>query len=100
VGFADHKRDISPSLDGIPEIGWALTPEKQGLGYATEAVGIALTWADEHLATPQTAAIIHPDNISSIRIAEKTGYVNGGTTVYKDQPTTVFRRDKRDKAAF
>ena len=32
VGFADFKRQITPSFDGVPEIGWALLPTAQGKG--------------------------------------------------------------------
>lgn len=32
IGFADYKRDLEPSIEGIPELGWALTPTAQGQG--------------------------------------------------------------------
>lgn len=92
VGFADHKRDFAPSLHGLPEIGWALTPEKQRLGYATEAVKAAIAWSDKHLSTPQTVCIIHPDNTLSIRIAEANGYVISNTTDQKEHSSMIFRR--------
>ncbi|HEY1939627.1 MAG TPA: GNAT family N-acetyltransferase [Candidatus Angelobacter sp.] len=92
VGFADHKRDITASLHGIPEIGWALTPEKHGLGYATEAVKAALAWADEHFSSRRTVCIIHPDNAPSIRIAESNGYVMSGSANDKEQAAIIFRR--------
>lgn len=38
VWLFEHKREISPSIDGIPEAGWAVTPSMQGRGYATEAL--------------------------------------------------------------
>src|SRR5271154_1101805 len=44
VGFADFKRDIEPSLEGAPEIGWVLAPWAHGPGLATEAVRAALSW--------------------------------------------------------
>ncbi|HEY2169185.1 MAG TPA: GNAT family N-acetyltransferase [Candidatus Angelobacter sp.] len=91
VGFADHKRDVAPSLHGIPEIGWALTPEKQGRGYATEAVKAAIAWSDEH-SIPQTVCIIHPDNTPSIRIAESNGYVISSAIDHKEHPAIIFRR--------
>lgn len=36
LGFADFKRDIQPSIEGMPELGWALVPRAHGKGYATE----------------------------------------------------------------
>ena len=38
IGFADHKRDLEPSLKGVPEIGWVLASHAHGRGYATEAI--------------------------------------------------------------
>ena len=38
LGFAEFKREIEPSIQGVPEIGWVLAPHAQGKGYATEAV--------------------------------------------------------------
>jgi len=35
TGFLEGKRDISPSLKGIPEVGWAFVPAAHGKGFAT-----------------------------------------------------------------
>lgn len=48
IGLADFKRDLSPSLDGMPEYGWILAPSAQGKGYAKEAVAAALAWGEEN----------------------------------------------------
>ncbi len=92
LGFADYKRDITPSLEGIPEIGWALLPKWHGKGYATEAVGAIVEWADAHLDAPRTGCLIHPENAPSIRIAEKFGYREHQQTNYKGSPVIMFLR--------
>ena len=92
VGFADGKREMEPSLEGMPEIGWALAPQAHGKGVGTEAVQAALAWFDARTEATRTACIIHPDNAASIRIAEKCGYRETARTTYKDQPTIVFVR--------
>lgn len=74
LGFADYKRATRLSLDGMPEIGWALVPWAQGKGYATEALKAAIAWADEQLQSRRTACIIHRENQRSFRVAEKLGY--------------------------
>lgn len=94
VGFADFKRDIEPSFDGMPEIGWVLAPHAHGKGYATEAVRAALAWGDKHFETSRTVCIIAPDNTPSIRVAEKCGYRKFQETTYKDQPTLMFVRER------
>jgi RimJ/RimL family protein N-acetyltransferase len=92
VGFADFKRAIEPSLDGVPEIGWVIAPRGHGKGYATEAARAAVAWSDKHFGHARTACIIAPENASSIRVAEKCGYREFQRTIYKDQPTIMFVR--------
>jgi RimJ/RimL family protein N-acetyltransferase len=74
LGFADFKRHIVPSIEGIPELGWALVPQFHGKGYATEALNAAVSWGDHQLAQRRTVCIIHRDNHRSFRVAEKLGY--------------------------
>ncbi len=93
VGFADHKREMIPSLDGIPEIGWILAADVHGRGYATEAVRTALEWGDANLQAAQTACIIHPENAASLRIAEKCGYSTPRQGTYKGKPIMVSFRE-------
>jgi len=92
VGFADFKREIEPSFAGAPEIGWALASWAHGSGFATEAVGAAVAWGDEHLAVARTVCLIDPNNLASIRVAAKCGYREFARTTYKDHPTILFRR--------
>jgi RimJ/RimL family protein N-acetyltransferase len=93
VGFADYKRDLRPSLKGIPEIGWVFASHAHGKGYATEAVQAVTAWGDAHFGTARTACIIAPDNVASIRVASKCGYRELQSTTYHGQPTLMFVRD-------
>ena len=92
LGFADFKRDIAPSIDGIPELGWALAPQFHGKGYATEALRAAVAWGDSHLAQRRTVCIIHRDNHRSFRIAEKLGYKSIFTDTGSGQSNTILAR--------
>jgi RimJ/RimL family protein N-acetyltransferase len=92
IGFADFHRDITPSLAGMPEMGWALAPWAHGRGYATEAILGALTWGDSVFTTP-TCCIISPDNPASIRVAEKAGFREMARSTYHDSPTIIFQRE-------
>ena len=49
LGFAEFKRELEPSIQGIPEIGWVLAPHAHGKGYATEAVQAVVAWGDKPL---------------------------------------------------
>jgi RimJ/RimL family protein N-acetyltransferase len=93
IGFAEYKRDLLPSLDGMPEIGWILASHAHGKGYATEAVRAAVAWGDEHFQSAPTACIIAPENLASIRVAMKCGYKEGQPGTYKGQPVRMFFRD-------
>lgn len=92
VGFADSKRDLNPSIEGIPEIGWVLNAESHGKGYGTEAVHAAVAWGDTHLGANKTVCIITPENAASIRVAEKCGYREFQQTTYHGQSAIIFKR--------
>jgi len=94
AGLADFKREMEPSFDGMPEMGWAFVSRVHGKGYATEAVRAAAAWGDRHLSAPRTACLIHPENRASIHVAEKAGFQEYQRTTYKDQPTIVLVRSK------
>lgn len=93
AGFADFHRTIQPSLDGMPEMGWALAPWAHGKGYATEAIAAAIAWGDGVFTGP-SCCIISPENAPSIRVAEKVGFREMAHTTYHDSQTIIFRRDR------
>jgi RimJ/RimL family protein N-acetyltransferase len=92
IGFADFKRDVTPSIRGVPEIGWVLRSSQHGKGYATEGVRAALTWADEHLSAARTVCLIHPENTASIHVAEKVGFSQTHIATYNNAPILMFER--------
>ncbi|WP_299891663.1 GNAT family N-acetyltransferase [uncultured Ruegeria sp.] len=95
VGFANHRRDTVPSLDGNPEAGWVFKAGAQGKGYATEAVTRMLEWADEWLEFDQTSCIFDPEHSNSIRVAEKTGFSNKTMGTYSTLETLFMRRARQ-----
>ena len=92
VGFAEFKRDIQPSIEGMPELGWALITQAHGKGYATEALRAAVAWGDNHFGSARTACIIHQDNRPSFRVADKLGYKEFFRTSKDGEPETVLVR--------
>ena len=92
MGFADYHRDIDPPLDGRPELGWAFKTAVHGKGYATEALLAIIAWGDAHFVGKETSAMIAPENMASIRVAEKIGFIKKQETTYKGEPTFVFCR--------
>ena len=92
IGFADFKRDMRPSIEGLPEMGWILSPNAHGRGFASEAVAGAIDWAIGQGIGAQIVAIISHGNQASIRVAEKAGFDVREEAVYKDEPILLFRR--------
>lgn len=62
------------------EIGWRLNRLSWGKGYATEAAAPLVTYAFETFGLNRIVADIDPDNIGSMRVAEKIGmqYIGDG----------------------
>jgi len=97
MGFSDWKREIEPSLKGVPELGWVLATRVHGKGYATEAVRAAMAWGDANIRSAQPALAkmvcnIHPEHTRSIHVAEKCGFKQLQRTTYKGEPTILFAR--------
>lgn len=60
------------------EIGWAITRDCWGKGYAVEGATAATDWAFDTLGWPEMIHSIAPDNVASQRVAEKLGSRNRG----------------------
>ncbi|MEA2766348.1 MAG: hypothetical protein QOK07_2752 [Gemmatimonadaceae bacterium] len=55
------------------EIGWTLSPEFQGKGFATEGARFLLQYAFNEMDRDHVISVIHRDNKPSIRVAERLG---------------------------
>ncbi|WP_223421427.1 GNAT family N-acetyltransferase [Tateyamaria pelophila] len=56
-----------------PEMGWTLTADAEGKGYAFEAAGAALAWYWANTDADSVVSYIDPDNARSRALAEKLG---------------------------
>jgi len=92
IGFADFKRDIAASMQGKPELGFALASLFHGRGYASEAVAACLAWADAHLPFPASVCLVHADNLASLRVLAKGGYEVFERGTYNEQPALFLAR--------
>lgn len=94
AGLADFKRDMTPSIEGVPDAGYVFSPAFHGHGYATEAMRAVMGWADDVLKAPLTCAIIQDENLASIRVAEKLGFGRAETADLGGTPVTLYWRDR------
>jgi RimJ/RimL family protein N-acetyltransferase len=92
VGFIEGMREISPSLKGVPEMGWAFTPFVHGKGYAFEAASAARDWGADHFGGVAMRCIIAPENAPSLRLAAKLGFVEMLHTTYRSDPIIMLER--------
>ena len=58
---------------GVIKVGYTISPEVQGRGYATEAVRALVDYAFDALAADVVRAYASEENEPSIRVAEKVG---------------------------
>jgi len=65
---------LSPA-EGERELGYAIADEHQGQGYATELVRGTLSWIRERKAPAGLLGIVAGDNLGSIRVLEKAGFL-------------------------
>jgi len=93
VGLMDFRREMDPPL-AAPECGWVLAASAHGKGYATEAVGALLAWADTKF--PLTTCIIDPDNVASLKVAAKVGFAVVRDAELAGDPVGVYERSRPD----
>ncbi len=79
IGFVGlHNQDENSGFPNAPfiEIGWRLSSEFWGLGYAPEAAQKALQFAFEEINAPSVYAFTTLQNLPSQRVILKLGMVN------------------------
>jgi len=87
-----------PDAEGRPlpevEVGWHLGRFAWGNGYATEAARAILDHARSTLKLPIIYAIVLPENVRSIRVAERLGMKPLGRTMrYYREEALLFAAD-------
>ena len=92
LGFEDRKRDRGPAFKDIPEMGWLFASESWGKGYATEAIRAALIWGRSHFGAVRVIALTAPENLASIRVAQKCGFEECARILSTGRPRIVLDR--------
>ena len=88
-----------PTSDGVVEIGYAIVPQQQRQGFATEAVrallDLALADASVRVVVATTYADLHP----SIRVLQKAGFIETACTPATGLMRFEYRRSTSRPAA-
>ena len=74
IGFCGIK--YLPEID-LPEVGFRYLKQYWGKGIGTEAAKVCVDFARDDLKLKKLVALIIPENIASIRVAEKLGMTKG-----------------------
>jgi len=72
------------------EVGWVLARDTWGRGYATEAGRAWRDWAFDVLGADDLISIIHPQNVASVRVAERIGHAPRGVVTMFDGEFLVY----------
>jgi RimJ/RimL family protein N-acetyltransferase len=91
VGRGGLQFTYSPGLNEI-EAGWAIVPERWGEGLATELAWASVEAAFGELGMRDIIALALPDNLASIRVMQKTGFVYEGDIDAAGLPHVLYRR--------
>jgi len=92
AGFGEFRRDMTPSIKGEPELGYAFAASAHGKGYGGEAVRAVVDWGDKHLGGARMSCIIDEANAASIRVAEKYGFTLTGRATYHGEEILLLHR--------
>ena len=72
------------------EVGWTLARECWGRGYATEGARRMLEYAFTEMGREHVISLIHPENVNSIRVAERIGETVEGQTEVMGVPVLIY----------
>ena len=90
VAIFEAKRGLA--FEGEPEVGYIFDSAVHGRGYASEALGAMLDWAEAHLDPTPLWAIIDPANPASHALAKKFGFVKVAEDHYEGDRLDIMKR--------
>jgi RimJ/RimL family protein N-acetyltransferase len=81
-------------------VGWAISRDCWGRGYATEGAAAAISWAFEHLGWSEVIHAIVPGNVASEGVARKLGSRNRGVARLpapcEDEPVAIWGQSREE----
>ena len=93
-GFHHH-----PEVPGEVEIGYRLHPDYWNRGFITEAARAVCDHAFADLKLPRVISLIHPENLTSRRVAEKNGMKVEKEIMFRGFPTLLYATTREERPA-
>lgn len=81
------------------ELGWTLARGHWGNGYATEAAPALRDWGIAERGLTRIISLIRPDNVRSVRVAEKIGETLEREIVMMERPALLYSLSARDSSS-
>lgn len=95
LGMFHSLRGFGKGMDHTAEAAWMIAREHWGRGYAEEGMRAALNWFDRTQGQGRIACMIEPENVASVRLAQKLGFVRYAEHLLDDGATVdLFERIK------
>jgi RimJ/RimL family protein N-acetyltransferase len=94
VGLCHFSRQLGRGFDEYPEATWSIAPQYRGRGFATEAARAALVDLESRQPSSRSVCLIHEENRSSLRVAEKLGYRRFTLQTYRGYPAVLLERTR------
>ena len=85
-----------PDENGLVEIGYGLVLEVWGRGYATETVGVLVSWLLEQPSVRVVTAECLETNHASVRVLQKTGFKQVGQKPDEEGTLLLWERKPSD----
>ncbi len=89
VGFGGLRYKVLEGLL-VLNLAYRFAPHTWGSGFATEMARTALELAKRHLPEVPVVAIIHPENVASVRVAERLGMRLDRLVDYEGTPNRLY----------
>jgi len=90
--YAGHMGLLRQEVEGesLIEVGYWLTKRQWGNGFAAEGARAFRNMGFEQLGVDKIVSLIHPDNVSSQKVATRNGMTLERTAIWRDMRVHVF----------
>jgi ribosomal-protein-alanine N-acetyltransferase len=90
------------TIDGVAEVelAYLIEPARWGEGFATEAARAIVRHAHEVLRIERLICLIDPENLASVRVAQKVGMRFDRHHVDEHGPCAIYARSRLDPGGF
>ncbi|MCG8428800.1 MAG: GNAT family N-acetyltransferase [Chromatiales bacterium] len=95
IGFCGIGPERVGSIEEI-DLGYRLAKRYWGRGLASESAKAVLDYAFNEKQLDSVVVIIEPENVASIRVAEKVGFSGFENILFHDRPVRLYRMTREE----